>query len=111
MALSFIEGWKKEQAARSQLGHLSGVKGQSAGRRDAVLDVSSTPSPPPSQPSVHGGAEAVYGCMASLRSRHALEGQWGGDVTAVGRESTATGRLPRGSGHIGRGGGAVPHVG
>lgn len=41
----------------------------------------------------------------------ALEGQRGGEVTAVGRESTATGRLPRGSGHIGRGGGAVPHVG
>lgn len=43
--------------------------------------------------------------------RHALEGQRGGDVTAVGRESTATGRLPCVSGHIGRRGGAVPHVG
>lgn len=43
--------------------------------------------------------------------RHALKGQRGGEVTAVGRESTATGWLPRGSGHIGRGGGAVPHVG
>lgn len=45
------------------------------------------------------------------RGSHALEGQWGGDVTAVGRESTATGRLPCGAGHIGRRGAAVRHVG
>lgn len=45
------------------------------------------------------------------RGGRALEGQWAGDVTAVGRESTATGRLPCGAGHIGRRGAAVPHVG
>lgn len=60
------------------------------------------------QSSERRGGDGVDGVVAGC---HALEGQRGGDVTAVGRESTATGRLPRGSGHIGRGGGAVPHVG
>ncbi len=45
------------------------------------------------------------------RGSRALEGQRGGDVTAVERENTATGRLPCGAGHIGRRDAAVPHVG
>lgn len=61
-----------------------------------------------SQSSQRRGGERVDGVTVG---RHALKGQRGGEVTAVGRESTATGWLPRGSGHIGRGGGAVPHVG
>ena len=44
-------------------------------------------------------------------SRHALDGQGGGDgITAAGRGSTAIGRQPCGAGHIGRRGGAVPRV-
>ena len=66
------------------------------------------PQTPAGRSSQRGGGERVHGVPGG---RHALEGQRGGQVTAVGRESTATGRLPCGSGHIGRGGGAVPHVG
>lgn len=88
-------------------------QGSEVGRRGGGMPSLMSPHPPPPHPTPHQfTAVPRRGCsVASLRGRHALEGQRGGDVTAAGRESTATGRLPRGSGHIGRGGGAVPHVG